>query len=385
MDDDSVFYKKLPKVELHAHLNGSVSAQTMEKLIQRKPHLNIERNMTAIGKGQRRTLDECFEVFKLIHKLVDTEEDIHTVATDVIKEFAVDNVKYLELRSTPREEKGTGLTKKSYVEAVIKAIQQCKYDGVDIDVRFLVAIDRRNGTEVAMETVKLAEEFMLSSGGLVLGIDLSGDPKMLTTADWEHPTTQELQFWRCSDPVVSLSQFGSSSSLRYVGHGRCLLPALERARNCGLKLSLHMSEVSSQLEESELLLNLPPDRIGHGTFLHPEMGGSQPLVDQVVKHNIPLEICLTSNVKGKTVPSYSQHHFRYWYQLGHPCVICTDDKGVFCTDLSQEYQLAASTFSLSPDAVWELSERAVDCIFAGEAVKQQLKQKWTEIKPGLLK
>ncbi|XP_047208895.1 adenosine deaminase-like protein [Girardinichthys multiradiatus] len=347
MDDDSVFYKKLPKVELHAHLNGSVSAQTMEKLIQRKPHLNIERNMTAIGKGQRRTLDECFEVFKLIHKLVDTEEDIHMVATDVIKEFAVDNVKYLELRSTPREEKGTGLTKKSYVEAVIKAIQQCKYDGVDIDVRFLVAIDRRYGTEVAMETVKLAEEFMLSSGGLVLGIDLSGDPK--------------------------------------VGHGRCLLPALERARNCGLKLSLHMSEVSSQLEESELLLNLPPDRIGHGTFLHPEMGGSQPLVDQVVKHNIPLEICLTSNVKGKTVPSYSQHHFRYWYQLGHPCVICTDDKGVFCTDLSQEYQLAASTFSLSPDAVWELSERAVDCIFAGEAVKQQLKQKWTEIKPGLLK
>lgn len=42
--------------------------------------------------------------------------------------------------------------------------------------RFLVAIDRRNGTEVAMETVKLAEEFMLSSDGLVVGLDLSGDP-----------------------------------------------------------------------------------------------------------------------------------------------------------------------------------------------------------------
>lgn len=44
--------------ELHAHLNGSVSVQTMEKLIRRKPHLNIEHSMTAIGKGQRRTLDE---------------------------------------------------------------------------------------------------------------------------------------------------------------------------------------------------------------------------------------------------------------------------------------------------------------------------------------
>ncbi|XP_061139739.1 adenosine deaminase-like protein isoform X2 [Syngnathus typhle] len=332
--------------ELHAHLNGSVSFQTMEKLIKRKPHLNIEHHMTAIDKGQRRTLDECFQVFKVIHQLVDTEEDILMVATDVIKEFAADGVKYLELRSTPREEKKTGLTKKNYVDTVIKAIQQCKEE-VDIDVRFLVAIDRRNGTEVAMETVKLAEEFMLSADGLVVGLDLSGDPT--------------------------------------VGHGRDLLPALQRAKNSGLKLSLHLSEVPSQLEESELLLNLPPDRIGHGTFLHPDAGGSQSLVDQVVKNNIPLELCLTSNVKGQTVPCYAEHHFKYWYQLGHPSVICTDDKGVFSTDLSQEYQLAASTFGLDREAVWTLSQQAIDFIFAEEAVKQQLKHKWTQIQPHVLK
>lgn len=136
MDNEAdVFYRELPKVELHAHLNGSVSFQTIEKLLKRKPHLNIEHSMTAIGKGQRRTLDECFQVFKVIHQLVDTQEDILMVATDVIKEFAADGVKYLELRSTPREEKNTGLTKQRYVETVIKAIQQCKTEGVDIDVR----------------------------------------------------------------------------------------------------------------------------------------------------------------------------------------------------------------------------------------------------------
>lgn len=47
-------------------------------------------------------------------------------------------------------------------------------------------------------------------------------------------------------------------------------------------------QVPSQLEESDLLLDLPPDRIGHGTFLHPEVGGSESLVDKVVKNNIPL-------------------------------------------------------------------------------------------------
>uniref|UniRef100_A0A3B3ZVI0 Adenosine deaminase domain-containing protein n=1 Tax=Periophthalmus magnuspinnatus TaxID=409849 RepID=A0A3B3ZVI0_9GOBI len=204
MDNEAdAFYEGLPKVELHAHLNGSVSFQTIEKLIRRKPQLNIEHSMTAIGKGQRRTLDECFQVFKVIHQLVDSEEDIFMVATDVIKEFAADGVKYLELRSTPREETTTGLTKRRYIETVIKYSKLCTL--TLIIKRFLVAIDRRNGSQVAMETVQLAEEFLLSSDGLVIGIDLSGDPT--------------------------------------VGHGRDLLSALQKAKDSGLKLSLHLSEV----------------------------------------------------------------------------------------------------------------------------------------------
>lgn len=62
----------------------------------------------------------------------------------------------------------------------------------------------------------------------------------------------------------------------------------------------------------------------------------------------------------------------------------TDDKGVFCTDLSQEYQLAAATFNLSHEAVWKLSQQAIDCIFAEDALKEQLKQKWTKLQPQVL-
>ncbi|KAG9341932.1 hypothetical protein JZ751_018249 [Albula glossodonta] len=315
----------------------------MEELISRKPHLNIQHSMTAIRKGQRRTLDECFQVFEVIHQLTDTEEDILMVAKAVIREFAADGVKYLELRSTPREETHTGLTKRRYVEMVIEAIRQCEQEDLDIAVRFLVAIDRRNGAEAAMETVKLAEDFMVSSDGVVVGLDLSGDPT--------------------------------------VGHGKDLLPALQKAKNSGLRLALHLSEVQSQKEESELLLELPPDRIGHGTFLHPEVGGSKSLVDKVRERTIPLELCLTSNVKGQTVASYDKHHFSYWYQLGHPCVLCTDDKGVFSTELSQEYHLAASTFGLSQEAVWALSEQAINCSFAPDHLKAQLHQRWASLRP----
>lgn len=62
----------------------------------------------------------------------------------------------------------------------------------------------------------------------------------------------------------------------------------------------------------------------------------------------------------------------------------TDDKGVFCTDLSQEYELAASTFELGHEAVWTLSQQAIDCAFADEALKQQLKQKWSDLQPQVL-
>uniref|UniRef100_A0A3P8XJL6 Adenosine deaminase domain-containing protein n=1 Tax=Esox lucius TaxID=8010 RepID=A0A3P8XJL6_ESOLU len=346
-NEADLFYRQMPKVELHAHLNGSVSFSTIEKLMARKPHLNIEHNMTAILSGQKRTLDECFQVFKVIHQLIDTEEDILMVAKDVIREFAEDGVKYLELRTTPREDKNTGMTKRSYVQTVIEAIRQCKNEGLDIEVRLLVSVDRRHGVEVAMKTVKLAEDFMRSTDGFVVGLDLSGDPT--------------------------------------VGHGGDLLPALQKAKNCGLKLSLHLSEVPSQVDESELLLNIPPDRIGHGTFLHPEVGGAQSLVDKVMKNNTPLGKNVLSNQRSTIkVYEYIPPH-KHQSDFG-PLVFCsiqTDDRGVFCTELSKEYQLAASTFSLSREAMWSLSQKAIDFTFAPDSLKQQLHQKWFELHPSL--
>ncbi|XP_075064189.1 N6-Methyl-AMP deaminase [Mixophyes fleayi] len=336
------FYRDLPKVELHAHLNGSISSATMKKLIAQKPQLQFHNGMTMIDKGQKRTLEECFHIFKIIHQITDTPEDILLVTKDVIKEFAGDGVKYLELRSTPRESP-TGMTKRTYVETVLEGIRQCKEDEVDIDVRFLLAIDRRGGPTVAKETVKLAEEFFHSTNDLVLGLDLSGDPT--------------------------------------VGHGKDFMDSLSEAKRSGLKLALHLSELPSQEEESGLLLGIPPDRIGHGTFLC----NSPDLVEVVKENHIPMELCLTSNVKGQTVASYDKHHFGFWYNLGHPSVLCTDDKGVFATDLSLEYEIAAKTFNLTPHQIWDLSNQAIDYIFAPENIKSNLKEKWTQLKPDVFR
>uniref|UniRef100_A0A8C7BLR3 N6-Methyl-AMP deaminase n=2 Tax=Mustelinae TaxID=169418 RepID=A0A8C7BLR3_NEOVI len=313
------FYSELPKVELHAHLNGSISSNTMKKLIAKKPGLKIDNQMTMIDKGKKRTLKECFQMFQIIHQLTTSPEDILMVTKDVIKEFADDGVKYLELRSTPRGENATGMTKKTYVESVLEGIKQSKQENIDIDVRYLIAIDRRGGPSVAKETVKLAEEFFLSADNTVLGLDLSGDPT-----------------------------------------------------------------IPNQKQETQVLLDLLPDRIGHGTFLNSSEGGSLDLVDFVRQYQIPLELCLTSNIKSQTVPSYDQHHFGFWYSIAHPSVICTDDKGVFATHLSQEYQLAAETFNLTQSQVWDLSYKSIDYIFASDSTRSELRRKWNHLKPKVL-
>jgi hypothetical protein len=66
----------------------------------------------------------------------------------------------------------------------------------------------------------------------------------------------------------------------------------------------------------------------------------------VQESNVPLELCLTSNVKTESVPGYKEHHMRQFLEAGHPICLCTDDSGVFQTTLTDEFVHVASTFSL---------------------------------------
>ena len=342
-NDLEIFCVDLPKVELHAHINGSISKETMKKLIAMKVTRSEMQNditdkMTMILDGEQKTLDECFQIFKFVHQIVTDQEAVYLATKDVIREFAADGVKYLELRSTP---KSLGsMTKDMYIEAVMKAINESNNScELDIITKFLLSIDRRNGSIIAQEAIDLALKHQ-AGNDCIVGIDLSGDPTFGKSADF--------------------------------------IPALARASSFGLKTAVHLAETKEPYSETQALLNVVPDRIGHGTCLLPECGGHQNLVDFIVERKIPLELCLTSNVKGQTVKNYHVHHFKSWYEMQHPCVICTDDKGVFATTLSKEYCLAAKTFQLDFNALWDMSENAIDCIFASDNVKKDLTNKWKE-------
>ncbi|KAI9009960.1 hypothetical protein CLU79DRAFT_710889 [Phycomyces nitens] len=265
------FCVQLPKIELHAHINGSLSPDTMRVLVERKKHTNPSLAEFRIPDSLER-IDDFFTLFRFIYQLTDDEPSVVIATRNVISDFERDGVRYLELRTTPRENPATGMTKTSYLAAVLSAINEVRES---IVVRLIVSIDRRNTLEQAQEALDLALHFR-SQG--VVGIDLCGH-------------------------VME----GSFSALR---------PAFERAKQHGFPLTLHFGEVKENMVELVDMLTIQPDRLGHATFLTPESRES------IYTNNIPVEICMTSNVLCKTTATYEDHHIKDLLVEKHPFIIC---------------------------------------------------------------
>ncbi|KAK4755064.1 hypothetical protein SAY87_008821 [Trapa incisa] len=214
----------MPKVELHAHLNGSIRDSTLLELARglgEKGAIVFSEVEQVILKRDR-SLKEVFRLFDLIHILTTDQSTVTRITKEVVEDFASENVVYLELRTTPKNNDSIGMTKHSYMEAVIKGLRAVTTVDVDfgchemesdasdvcigsprkkIYIRLLLSIDRRESTASAMETVKLAME-MKELG--VVGIDLSGHP--------------------------------------LVGEWITFLPALQFAREQGLSITVHCGE-----------------------------------------------------------------------------------------------------------------------------------------------
>ncbi|ESQ38111.1 hypothetical protein EUTSA_v10028765mg [Eutrema salsugineum] len=339
----------LPKIELHAHLNGSIRESTLLELarVLGEKGVIVFADFEDVIRKNDRSLAEVFKLFDLIHMITTDHKTVTRITREVVEDFALENVVYLELRTTPKRNDSIGMSKRSYMEAVIQGLRSISEVDIDflaasdsntlhnacdgirrkkkICVRLLLSIDRRETTESAMETVKLALE-MRNAG--VVGIDLSGNP--------------------------------------LVGEWSTFLPALQFAKDSDLYITLHCGEVPNP-KEIQAMLDFKPHRIGHACFLKDEDW------EKLKSFRIPVEICLSSNIITKSISSIEIHHFADLYDAKHPLILCTDDFGVFSTSLSNEYSLAVASFGLSKRETFTLAKSAIDATFAEDEVKQQLR------------
>lgn len=324
------FIKEMPKIELHAHLNGCLTTDVLLELGSLKYGNTTEefkrlcQGFTSLGS----TLDECFKKFKIAHDLTSSAECLKKAVLCVIEDFAKDNVIYVELRTTPKETKQ--MSKKKYLETVLDAIRSAQSIHPQIDVVLLPSFDRAQGIEQAESSLKIILDLQHDNRELIKGLDFSGNP--------------------------AAGEFNIYKGL------------LETARNAGLKLALHCGEIDNEDEITEML-DFSMSRCGHGTFIKGD--NFKRLKDE----NIPVECCLSSNVKCGTVPSFDDHHFKDLLRNKNMVTLCTDDFGVFDTTLSKEFEIAFKTFNLEKNDLYLLSMNAIASSFADDNLKQKLKDR----------
>lgn len=255
--NNSIDFVALPKIELHAHLSGSISREHLHEIwLLKKDTTTLEDPLVVMPPGKHDfDLTTFFPLFSsyIYHLINDVPSLVHSTLS-VLSSFAQDGVVYLELRTTPRAMPSAGLTKADYISTVLSTIASFEASNPSLHTRLILSIDRRNSLSDALEVVQLAAQF--ASRGVV-GLDLCGDPA--------------------------------------AGGIERLAPAFVEAKRItpGLGLTLHFAEAdcSGSVEELEMLLGWEPDRIGH-VICVPET-----VKEGIVRRKgMGLELCLSCNV-----------------------------------------------------------------------------------------
>ncbi|KAL4895882.1 hypothetical protein BDV59DRAFT_173336 [Aspergillus ambiguus] len=334
---DSQFTRLLPKVELHAHLSGSISRQCLHELWRKKkardPNFDVEDPLVTMPPGKvDYSLQTFFSVFsKSIYQLCNDLESVAYSTRSVLQDFLNDGVCYLELRTIPRASPTATFSREQYFQTVLDTIESFRRSQTQMSVYLILGIDRGNHTAAeAMEIVDLA--IAHKSCGVV-AVDICGNP-----------TKGDVSVFR---------------------------PAFEKAKEHGLKITVHFAETPSSGGHPELntLLSFQPDRLGHVIHV------PEDIKREIARRKLGLELCISCNVHAKMFDGgFLDHHFGYWRREDCPVVLCTDDVGFFCSPVSNEYLLAAEHFRLNRVDVLNMCQKSVDTIFGGAAEKTRLRR-----------
>jgi adenosine deaminase len=311
----SELLRKLPKAELHCHLDGSVRPATLIELGREYKKKMPRDTADALAEYMRvddaRHLEDYLERFDVTLSVMQTADALERIAYELSMDAARDGVRYLEVRYAPVLNVREGLSLEAAVDAPLRGLERAERDGGAI-ARVIVTGLRHMTPEVSMELAKLAVGYKHRG---VVGFDLAG------------------------------GELGNPAALHAA--------AFAYARQHDLACTCHAGEGADASYVREAVHVCGADRIGHATRLFED----ESLTQYVNDRRIALEICLTSNVQTRAVESYEEHPLRRYFDRGMNVVLNTDNRLMSGTTLTDEYMHAASTLGFT---FTELSEIALN-------------------------
>lgn len=323
---------RLPKVDLHLHLDGSVKPETiLELALQQGIELPVYDKDALVP--HMRVNDECGSLaeylskFDFTTKFLQSAEALERVAYEVVEQSAEHNCKYVEVRFAPQLHRNQGLTVEETIHHVVEGLKRGQRQfGVRAGV---IAICMRNHAAPSnLEVVRAAAKFV---GKGVVAVDLAGD-------EASYPP----EFFR---------------------------EVFAESRKLGVPVTIHAGEAAGAGNVYEAVANLGAVRIGHGVRLKENAS----ILALVKDRRIPLEMCPISNIQTKAVSCWESYPIREYLEQGLIVTINTDNPSVSGTNITKEYRVLADRFGFTTPELVKLIMNGVEAAFLDESEKLSLK------------
>ena len=299
-------YDRLPKVELHCHVEGTVRPSTVLDLAHKNGRSLPTDDPTELYRYD--SLNSFLDIFWLVQSLIADADDWERVAYESVVDAAPHGLKYREMFFTPARHLASGQSLASIVEGLTAGVERAERE-TGVRCRLICDIDRAFGPTAGLELAQQLVELRAAGGaGAVIGLGMDSTERGVDPRDFA--------------------------------------PAFVAARQAGLNLTSHAGEDTGADNIATALDALGISRIDHGLAIMEDPA----LVERVAAARIPLDVCPSSNILiANRYASLAEHPFRRMREAGLLVTLNTDDPAMTDLDLGKEYRSVASALGMS----WE--------------------------------
>jgi adenosine deaminase len=313
--------RRIPKAELHCHLDGSVRPSTLLELGLEygvpMPEASADALAHHMYVRDARHLEDYLTRFDVTLGVMQSARALERISFELGEDAAADGVRYIEVRYAPVLNQQWGLSLDEAVEASLRGLARAQA-AHGIVGRIIICGLRHLSPDISLELARLAVAFQ---GKGVVGFDLAG-------GEAGHPAS---------------------------AHRAAFLHAREHGMFC----TCHAGEGAGPESVADAVHACGAQRIGHGTRLIEDPR----LTDELAKNGIVIEACLTSNVQTHAVKDYASHPLRAYFERGLCVTLNTDNRLMSGTTLTAEYAHAAKDLHFSVDELCTLARNGFESAF----------------------
>lgn len=324
--------ERIPKVELHVHLEGSIQPETLLRLADRHAVALPAKTVKEMRDLYTYTTFLHFlEIYQMCTHVLLTADDFAEITYEFLQQQAVQNVRYSEVMVSLSDHLIRGVAAETVLEGVFEGQRRGERD---FDTHMSVVLDP--GRQWPEYVKKVSEIAVRHAGNGVIGFGIGGD---------------EANF----PPDLFVDDFA-------------------RVAAAGLRRTAHAGEAAGAESMWGAVRLLGAERLGHGVHAHDDPA----LFDYLREHRIAIDMCPVSNVKTGAVPDLTEHPIRRYMDGGLLVTVNSDDPPMFGTSITNEYRVLHEQLGFDEASLRQLSLNAVEASFLPDAEKARLRREFED-------